>query len=451
MSRLNRRDFIKSAGLLTGTALLARPILANAPQTEPSTDPMSRVVVVTDDACTTGTTIHPDIVQVLIDEGIKCYTEITNVGEAWKSIFPGITTNSVIGIKVNCINSSVPSNLETAQAIVNGLTQMPVPGGFDPNNIIIWDRTNSELQSGGYTINTGTTGVRCYGTNQSGVGYIYSINLNVNGVTSHPSRIFAEQIDYLINLAVIKDHSSSGATMCLKNHYGSVSNIGSMHGGNCDPYIPSLNQQLGEVLGDKEKFCIIDSIFGVNSGGPGGSIDFIYNGMIMGEDIVSVDRIGLDILVENGMNHAWQATHIETASQPPYNLGNYNSSLIERINIENPSTYTPHSVTIIVAPVGGPIVIPAGGGSFNYTVQIVNNEATTVDFNAWTLVQIPSGSMYGPLLFRALELPAGGSINRTMSQFVPPGAPPGEYQFIARVGEYPAHVWNENLFPFTKE
>ena len=58
----------------------------------------------------------------------------------------------------------------------------------------------------------------------------------------------------------------------------------------------------------------------------------------MGEDIVAVDRVGLDILEENGMNHGWQATHIETASQPPYNLGNYESSMINRIDIYNPTS-----------------------------------------------------------------------------------------------------------------
>ena len=453
MTNFNRRDFLKSMGVITGSALLSKQAFSNVVQTQQNAqDPLlSRVVVIKDEACTTGTNIHSNIVQVLVDEGIKRYTEIQEVGEAWMSLFPDITSDSVIGIKVNCINSSVSSNPETAQAIIDGLVQMPVPGGFDNNNVIIWDRTNWELSSSGYALNTGSTGARCFGTNQGGVGYNNSINLNVNGATSHPSRIFSDHIDYLINLAVIKDHNTAGATLCMKNHFGSVNNPGSLHGNNCDPYLPALNQQLQEVLGNKEKLFMIDSIFGINSGGPGGSIDFVYNGLIMGEDIVAVDRVGLDILVENGMSHAWQATHIETASQPPYNLGNYHLSMIERIDVENPSTYTPSNVEVTLAPVSGPIVIPAGGGSFDYTIDITNNEPQPIEFDVWITLRIPNGAIFGPILLRRLELAAGANLFRTMSQFIPLGVPPGEYNLIGHTGENPAFVWNQSQFPFTKE
>ena len=292
--------------------------------------------MVTDDNCTSGSAINTDVLQIIVDTGITAYTGITNVGEAWMSLFTGITSDSVIGIKVSLLNPLVATKPETAQAVINGLLQMPITGGFDPNNIIIWDRTNYDLINAGYTMNTGTTGVRCFGTNQSGVGYSLPA-LNVNGITSYTSVIFSQYIDYLINLPVIKDHSFSGATLTLKSHYGSISNPGSLHYSYCDPYIPALNRELIDALGDKQKFCLVDSIFGIFSGGPNGPPDFAYNGVILGEDMVSIDHIGLDILVENGMNHAWQATHIETASQPPYNLGNYNPSLIERIDIQNPS------------------------------------------------------------------------------------------------------------------
>ena len=83
---------------------------------------------------------------------------------------------------------------------------------------------------------------------------------------------------------------------------------------------------------------MVDAIFGMYYGGPSGPPNFIYNGVLMSEDPVAIDRVGLDILVERGMNHASQAIHIETASQAPYNLGNYDLALIDRIDIENPSS-----------------------------------------------------------------------------------------------------------------
>ena len=338
MPRINRRNFIKNSTLVVGGALLADKLPGAVPDAGMSgLDDPSTVVVVTDEECTSGSSINRDILQIVVDTAIKAYTEINDVGEAWISLFPGITSDSVIGIKVSLLNASVPTNPETANAVIDGLLQMPVAGGFDPNNVIIWDRTNYDLSNAGYTINTGTTGVRCFGTNQSGVGYDYGNPITVNGVNSYPSRIMTELNDYIINLAVLKDHSISGATLSMKNHYGSVNNPGSLHGGYCNPYIPSLNQKIRDELGDKQKICLVDGLFGMYYGGPTGPPNFIYNGVLISEDPVAIDRIGLDILVEQGMNHSWQASHIETASQPPYNLGNYDLSLIDRIDIINPS------------------------------------------------------------------------------------------------------------------
>ncbi len=338
MRKIDRRDFIKSSSkIAAGSMLLPAILTANSRHTG-GTDEPSKVVVVTDDNCTEGYNINTEVLQIIVDTGITEYTEISNVGEAWMSLFPGITSDSVIGIKISLLNRYVPTRPETTQAVIEGLLQMPVPGGFDPNNIIIWDRWNSDLINAGYTINTGSTGVRCFGTTQSGIGYNYDQPLSVHIRTCYPSRILTDHIDYMINLAVIKDHSFSGATLSLKNHYGSVHNPEALHNGYCNPYIPALNQQIRDVLGDKQKFCMVDAIFGMYYGGPSGPPNFVYNGVIMSEDTVAIDRVGLDILVERGMSHAWQATHIETASQEPYNLGNYDLALIDRIDIENPSS-----------------------------------------------------------------------------------------------------------------
>ena len=339
MKGLDRRSFLKKAGVITGGAIIVPGLFGNTHSVKPGLqqDPPSDVIVVTDDSCSSGSSVNAGVVRTMVDAGITTYTGISDVGEAWMSLFPGISSDSMIGIKVCCAAPNVPSNPETAQAVTDGLALMPVAGGFDPNNIIIFERTNYELTMAGYTINTGREGVRCFGTNQAGVGYSNTA-IDVNGVTSYPSSIITNHIDYMINLAVIKDHGVAGVTLCLKNHYGSTSNVIWMHGNNCDPYIPAISQQFRDELGDKEKFRMIDAIFGISSGGPSGSPQFVHNGIIMGEDIVAVDRVGLDILEEYGMNHGWQAAHIQTASQPPYNLGNYDMTMINRIDISNPTS-----------------------------------------------------------------------------------------------------------------
>ena len=95
-------------------------------------------------------TIDQDAVQVMVDAGIRSLTGIDDVGEAWKSLFPGITGAKNISIKVNCINSSCSSHPEVAQGLINGLTRLELGGGsFSEHNRIIWDRSTDEQRNAG--------------------------------------------------------------------------------------------------------------------------------------------------------------------------------------------------------------------------------------------------------------------------------------------------------------
>jgi len=294
---------------------------------------LSRVVIVEHDDATSGTTINGDTVQVMMDSGVQALAAIDDTGEAWKSLFPGISGSSVIAIKVNCINSSMPTHPDVTNAVVNGLKQMSFGFSFPENNIIIFDRTTNELQSSGYTINSSGTGVRCFGTNYSGIGYS-SQSYSVHGSNQKLSSIITDMADYIINISVLKNHSISGVTLCLKNHYGTCNSPGQLHGGNANPYIPALNA-LSQIK-DKQYINIVDALFGIYTGGPSGNPQFIANKIIMSQDIVAADYWGRELLEENGCTTTGQATHIDTAAQSPYNLGTNNPFQMEVINVTNP-------------------------------------------------------------------------------------------------------------------
>ncbi|MBU1652565.1 DUF362 domain-containing protein, partial [bacterium] len=253
-----------------------------------------------------------------------------------KSMFPGINSDSVIGIKVNCINPYLPTHPEVVDALINSLLQMDFSGTpFSPNNIIIWDRANSELSGTGYTINSGAEGVRCFGTDQ--VGYNSSVSLNCNGTTQHPSRILTDYIDYHIDFAVMKNAGGCGLTMALKNNYGCIDQPWNLHDNYCDPGIPSVNTAIRDELDVVEALFIVDSIFGCYTGGPMGPPNMEYHGVLMSFDRVAVDTIGRQILEEYGCTTTGLATHVDTAAQGPYNLGTNDLEEIHRIDIENPS------------------------------------------------------------------------------------------------------------------
>lgn len=340
---LSRRSFLRSASLAAVSAV-ALPasfspiaiLTKKAKAQPPNLDPF-RVIVVRDEAAHQGSQINGGITRVMMDEAIRRYTQTYEVGDAYGAIFPGISQSSVIGIKVNCINQDLSTHPAVVDALVSGLQKMRIGGmPFPANNIIIWDRYSSELEASGYTLNTGSTGVRCFGTDE--VGYNTNITLSCAGYTQHPSRILTDYIDYHINFAVMKNAGEAGLTMTLKNNYGCIDAPYNLHATNCNPYIPAVNQQLRDVLELQETLFIVDAIFGSWYGGPMGPPNMIYDGIILGQDRVAVDTIGRCILEEYNCPSLTNSVHVDTAALPPYSLGTNNLEEIERIDVMNPSS-----------------------------------------------------------------------------------------------------------------
>jgi uncharacterized protein (DUF362 family) len=327
---MDRRNFLKSVSY-AGIAGLILPRSALA--ADPSAN--SRVIILDDTAATSGTTINASVIQSIISSGIKSLAQGNDVGEAWKAMLPGVTATSKIGIKVNCINSSLSSHPAVANAIANSIRQMMFGGtAFPANNIIVFDRTESELRGAGYTINTSTTGVRCFATGTTGVGYSTQ-TYNVSGSSQQLSKIVTETIDFLINLAVLKNHSGAGVTLCLKNHYGTCSNPGGLHGNLCNPYAAAMSDLA--PIRTKQKVNIIDALYGIRSGGPDGPPQFTAKTIIMSADIVATDYWGRKLLADNGCTTTGDADHIDVAATT-YGLGTNDPAKMDVVRIHNPST-----------------------------------------------------------------------------------------------------------------
>jgi outer membrane protein assembly factor BamB len=108
-------------------------------------------------------------------------------------------------------------------------------------------------------------------------------------------------------------------------------------------------------------------------------------------------------------------------------------------------------VSITLTPYGSPIVIPAAGGSFDFNVELTNNELYSTTFDTWISTQLPNGSWYGPLLGPVnITLSGGFSINRDRTQYVPGNAPAGTYTYAGYVGVYPDDIWASDSFSFEK-
>ncbi len=273
--------------LIVGAALLIAAL----------THSQSRVVIVKDTNAVRGSVIDTAVVRIMMDAGIKALTDSTTVGGAWKSCFPGLTASQNIAIKVNCLYT-LSSHPEVTRAVTNGLTQMQVgPGTFRPWRAIIYDRTDSDLTNNGrYTIRTDTLGVRCVGNSHAGWGYT-TRTYSVRGVAERFARALTDSAAFMINHSVLKDHSISGMnfTMNLKNHYGTVDAPGNIHG---DGYhqVPEVSRILRDSLGNKQRVFLVNALYGVYNGGPGGSPQVVPRMLVLSKDIVACDYVGVGIL-----------------------------------------------------------------------------------------------------------------------------------------------------------
>jgi len=107
-------------------------------------------------------------------------------------------------------------------------------------------------------------------------------------------------------------------------------------------------------------------------------------------------------------------------------------------------------VTIDLTPSSTPIVIPAGGGSFDYTIAVTNYETTSQSCQVWVEIALPGGQLYGPVIGPVTATIGGGAtVSRLRTQNVPSNAPSGNYNCIGSVGTYPT-VWSSSSFPFSK-
>ncbi len=96
---------------------------------------------------------------------------------------------------------------------------------------------------------------------------------------------------------------------------------------------------------------------------------------------------------------------------------------------------TVEDLAVTITPVGGPIVIPPEGGSFQYDLSVTNNTAASMTVDIWIVLSGPGVSItLGPV---TRTLVAGESLSPRLTQNVPASAPAGTYTMTASAGSFP--------------
>jgi hypothetical protein len=213
----------------TVTALPTAPLARNDLMAHwPGID-RSRVVVVRHGGVWAGGSPDPERVLQMLDEGMRTLADNGDAQAMWQALFePG----ERVLLKVNCIAYGGPTQPTVTYAVAQRLQD----AGLRAEDILIFDRTDRELQSAGYMLNDGGAGVQCHGAMGEG---------SEAALTQARVRFFQEidNCDAIINVPTPKQHSGAGVSVSLKNHYGSVNQPGRLHGNWCDPAIAELNAQ----------------------------------------------------------------------------------------------------------------------------------------------------------------------------------------------------------------
>lgn len=225
--------------------------------------------------------------------------------DAFRKLF---TPRDVVGIKVNCLaGRGLSTRPEVAAQIAIWLQVAGVP----PGQIVIWDRTERELKSAGFS--PSQSGPRVIGTDGDYEGRLREWGPGA----SRFARLLVEDLTAIIDVPLLKDHGLSGVSLGMKNLYGTIHNPNKLHDEGCNPFLPHLSAF--PLLREKLRLTVVDGTTGQCHGGPGFSPAWAweYQGFLASTDIVAVDAAGWRVLEERRKSQGLKSLALE-GREPRY-------------------------------------------------------------------------------------------------------------------------------------
>jgi uncharacterized protein (DUF362 family) len=222
----------------------------------------------------------------LLDRALRGLTGASTSQAAWRSLF---RPDDVVGIKLNCLGGKpLSSHPGLVMALVRGLSLAGIPS----KHVIVWDRSDWDLESAGFSIRTSGGPYLCYGTNRPG----YEDEPRILGSIGSCFSNILNQVSALINVPVLKDHDLAGVSIGMKNFYGAIHNPNKYHDSQCNPYIADLNRH--PLIDGKLRLIVCDAALVVFHGGPSFSRRWSWkmDGILAATDPVALDRVGMEII-----------------------------------------------------------------------------------------------------------------------------------------------------------
>jgi uncharacterized protein (DUF362 family) len=204
--------------------------------------------------------------------------------------------DDTIGIKVNCLaGRKMSPRVELVEALVDLIAGV----GVDRRRIIVFERSNRELQRAGFTIREQGPPYRCIGTNNG-----YDRQPSSSGaIGSCFARLVSTTCTALVSFGVVKDHDLSGVSAGMKNWYGVIHNPNKYHDNGCDPYIADVARH--PYIRNKLRLTVLDGVVAQCHGGPAYRAGSTFE---LGKVAASTDPVAADLW-------AWREIEAERAKR----------------------------------------------------------------------------------------------------------------------------------------
>jgi hypothetical protein len=272
-----------------------------------------------------GDYINQQVVNQMMNEGLKTLTEKLNIGEAWNALLSGYQSGKAIAIKVNFNNNfeceDNDNKIDALIAPVNALILGMLDVGVLPSDIWVFD-ISRPLPLTRFRAKCLYPGVRFFDNGCPGTEPATFNSSDPNAkVTFQESSLTPRQVgdviinaSYVINMPILKDHVAAGVSLGFKNHFGTIDSI--VRGGDdnlhyfidpTDPQYSSTYNPMVEIFANhhilnKTILTVGDGLFGaIGSQGSAPTPWSTFGGkspnsLFLSIDPVAIDCVMLDIL-----------------------------------------------------------------------------------------------------------------------------------------------------------
>ncbi len=301
---MDRRTHLKRL-LAIPAAFATLPPLQGCTPNSPVPPSASKVVRIHNPAASDGLglddeNLRDEVIQAMIDDGIRTFTGRETTNEAWTEIIP--LAQARVALKVNCQITEICTKGTIVRAVIAGL----INRGVDASNIVVYDLRDNAFEIAGLEKNLGA-GPKV-GTIEELGGF--STSERFGSVFRRPRIKFGNVVagqgpfgcDFIINIPVLKALDGwCGVSLSMKNHFGSVSAPWAMHR-DIQNSVAALNAH--PLIRRKTRLILVDGIFAGlkwpggrdHIAGPSPTRDqsnvVVTNQLLVGIDPVAIDSVG---------------------------------------------------------------------------------------------------------------------------------------------------------------